>query len=55
VNKMIKTLTPRNTISDMYNTLMSEGVFKIDHYITGDDLQYPLDEMFTQRDGYAIL
>jgi hypothetical protein len=42
---MIKTLTPRNTISDMYNTLMSEGVFKIDHYITGDELQQLHDEV----------
>ncbi len=44
-NGMVKTLTPRNTISDMYDTLMSEGIFKIDNYITGDDLQQLHDEV----------
>jgi len=41
---MIQTLTIKNTISHMYDTLMSDGVFKIDHYVTGDDLQQLHDE-----------
>mgnify|MGYP003132736335 FL=1 len=36
---MIKTLTRRNTVSHMHDTLVSDGVFKIDQYITGNDLQ----------------
>ena len=42
---MIKTLTTRNTTSHMHDTLMSDGVFKIDHYVTGDDLQCLHDEI----------
>lgn len=42
---MIKTLTVRNTMSHMHDTLVSDGVFKIDRYITGNALQELHDEV----------
>tara|TARA_R110000824_G_scaffold9415_4_gene42113 strand:+ start:15246 stop:15914 length:669 start_codon:yes stop_codon:yes gene_type:complete len=43
---MIKTLTTRNTVSHMHDTLMLDGVFKIDHYITGNSLQELHDQVY---------
>ena len=50
---MINTLTIENTKQEMCDTLWSDGVFKIDEYLSGDTLQKLHDDILTKCQNEA--
>ena len=42
---MVKTLSYDAQLPDMFNTLMEDGVFKVDNYLDGDILQQLHDDV----------